>query len=233
MIGFYAACGLASIAGINVKQTLEQLEILASRLDALLHDLDLEIQSLEQRQIDETKPVLEQLESLKIPAREKLDRLKEEETEMRHNFDKIAYKTAAYKKTQKAAQDLCIEKAGDVDGSLEKHREMRSKAFADLESKLMERNFTNSQLESLNNMCVMLTLPHRDRDYPNLVACSEYEPFTALCGSKNAGIVVARLKLLQYYKDTQETDMDYVKDATFALERVRSKIVDLACYYWR
>lgn len=91
-----------------------------------------------------------------------------------------------------------------------------------------------AQIDCLETVVKCLETPYHNRDYNLIMTLITSETFiNDIVGTKNAAIVLARMKLLLFYRETQEVDMKYQEEAEFCLKRIKSKITDLVCFYWR
>lgn len=124
---------LQGSASVDANEVVERLEVLEAKMEGLKTELRLEIESLDARQVDETKPLLEQIAKYIEPLKVSLVKMKADEAILRDNFDMVSHKTATYKKTHNTAKELFVDKADEIEENLEKYRDIRARAFQDLE----------------------------------------------------------------------------------------------------
>jgi len=211
------------------------LEALCQSIRAQEQEHQNQIDTLRQRQVEETKPILDHFEEKNVQLIDKLVQTREEERQLRAQFDSLSHKTQQAKKTVAVTQNLslAISRVTEEKDNLEQLRERRSTTWKNLESIIALSTAAQKQMMTIGTISAELRRSVEHRDYQTILELVGSEVFSFSFGTPYQEQLLNTVNGFRSSRRLMRLRRDKMSQLASVRDEIRLRIARLISLNWK
>lgn len=215
------------------KELVGLLEALCQSVRAQEQEHQAQIDVLRQKQMDETKPILDHFEEKNVQLIERLVTTREEERQLRAQFDALSHKTQQAKKTVAVTQTMSLARVAEEKDSLDQLREQRLTTWKNLESIIALSTAAQKQMMTIGTISAELRRNVEQRDYQTILELVGSEVFTFSFGTPYQEQLLQTINGFRSSRRVMRLRRDKISQLASVRDEIRLRIARLISLNWK